>query len=78
VEATRGLNSDAEKARAIYEHIVGRMRYDKSGTGWGAWGRAVRLRGEAGQLHRLPRPGHRHGPLGRHPGPVRHRPAAAE
>ena len=43
----------------------------------GARGRPLRLRCEAGQLHRLPRPGHRHGPLGRHPGPVRHRPAAA-
>ncbi len=35
LEATRGLETDAEKARAIYETVVGRMRYDKSGTGWG-------------------------------------------
>jgi transglutaminase-like putative cysteine protease len=35
LEATRGLDSDAEKARAIYEKVVGFMRYDKSGTGWG-------------------------------------------
>jgi hypothetical protein len=34
-EATRGLGTDAEKARAIYEKVVGRMTYDKSGTGWG-------------------------------------------
>ena len=35
LEATRGLTTDAEKARSIYEKVVGMMRYDKSGTGWG-------------------------------------------
>lgn len=35
LEATRGLPTDAERARAIYEKVVGLMRYDKSGTGWG-------------------------------------------
>jgi transglutaminase-like putative cysteine protease len=35
LEATRGLETDAEKARAVYEKVVGLMRYDKSGTGWG-------------------------------------------
>ncbi|MFO0950149.1 MAG: transglutaminase domain-containing protein [Isosphaeraceae bacterium] len=35
LEATRGLSSDAEKARAVYEKVVGLMRYDKTGTGWG-------------------------------------------
>jgi transglutaminase-like putative cysteine protease len=35
LEATRGLETDLEKARAIYETVVGRMKYDKSGTGWG-------------------------------------------
>jgi transglutaminase-like putative cysteine protease len=34
-EATKGLRNDAEKARAIYDKVVGLMRYDKSGTGWG-------------------------------------------
>ena len=34
-EATRGLTTDADKARAIYEKVAGLMRYDKSGTGWG-------------------------------------------
>lgn len=34
-EATRGRDTDAEKARAIYNTVVDRMRYDKSGTGWG-------------------------------------------
>jgi transglutaminase-like putative cysteine protease len=34
-EAIRGLTTDAEKARAIYEKVTGLMRYDKSGTGWG-------------------------------------------
>jgi transglutaminase-like putative cysteine protease len=37
LEATQGLEAatDAEKARAIYDKVVGLMRYDKSGTGWG-------------------------------------------
>lgn len=35
LEATRGLGSSDEKARAIYETVVGTMKYDKSGTGWG-------------------------------------------
>ncbi len=34
-EATRGLATDAEKARAVYEKVVGMMRYDKGGAGWG-------------------------------------------
>jgi len=34
-EATKGLKSDAKKARAIYEKVTGMMKYDKSGTGWG-------------------------------------------
>ena len=33
--AIRGLDTDAAKAKAIYEVVVGRMKYDKSGTGWG-------------------------------------------
>jgi transglutaminase-like putative cysteine protease len=35
LDATRGLGTDAEKARAVYEKVVGMLRYDKSGTGWG-------------------------------------------
>ena len=35
LESTRGLDTDGEKARAIYEKVVGMMKYDKSGTGWG-------------------------------------------
>ena len=35
LEAIRGLDTDAEKAKAIYEKVVGMMKYDKSGTGWG-------------------------------------------
>jgi transglutaminase-like putative cysteine protease len=34
-EATRGLATDAEKARAIYDKVTGLVKYDKSGTGWG-------------------------------------------
>ena len=33
--AIRGLDTDAQKAKAIYETVVGLMKYDKSGTGWG-------------------------------------------
>jgi transglutaminase-like putative cysteine protease len=35
VEATRGTDTDAGKAKAIYEKVVSLMKYDKSGTGWG-------------------------------------------
>ncbi len=35
VEATRGLTTDDAKARAVYEKVVGMMKYDKTGTGWG-------------------------------------------
>ena len=35
LEAIRGVNTDADKARAIYEKVVGLMKYDKSGKGWG-------------------------------------------
>lgn len=34
-EATRGRNSDRDKARAIYDYVTTRFKYDKSGTGWG-------------------------------------------
>lgn len=34
-DATKGLDSDLEKARAIYDKVSGMMSYDKSGTGWG-------------------------------------------
>lgn len=30
-----GARSDLEKARAIYNHVVATVKYDKSGTGWG-------------------------------------------
>ena len=28
-------SDDLERAKALYDHVIGRMRYDKSGTGWG-------------------------------------------
>jgi transglutaminase-like putative cysteine protease len=34
VEAAHA-HTDVEKARAIYDHVVSTMKYDKSGTGWG-------------------------------------------
>ena len=33
--ATAGRTADFERAKALYDHVVRRMRYDKSGTGWG-------------------------------------------
>jgi transglutaminase-like putative cysteine protease len=30
-----GAKTDLEKARAIYEHVVGTISYDKTGQGWG-------------------------------------------
>jgi len=35
LEATKGLKTDAEKAKAIYEKVTSMVKYDKSGTGWG-------------------------------------------
>jgi transglutaminase-like putative cysteine protease len=34
-QVTRGKTAPAEKARAIYDHVVANIRYDKSGEGWG-------------------------------------------
>ena len=34
-KAAAGKTDDLERAKAIYDHVIGRMRYDKSGTGWG-------------------------------------------
>ena len=34
-QATGGKKGDLERAKALYDHVLGRMRYDKSGTGWG-------------------------------------------
>ena len=33
--ATAGKTADLERAKALYDHVVRRMRYDKSGIGWG-------------------------------------------
>jgi transglutaminase-like putative cysteine protease len=35
VVAKAGAKTDLEKARAIYEHVVSTVTYDKSGQGWG-------------------------------------------
>jgi transglutaminase-like putative cysteine protease len=34
-KAATGKTDDLERAKALYDHVIGRMRYDKSGTGWG-------------------------------------------
>jgi len=34
-EATAGLTTTMDKARALYRHVLGYMTYDKSGSGWG-------------------------------------------
>jgi transglutaminase-like putative cysteine protease len=30
-----GKTDDLERAKALYDHVISRMRYDKSGAGWG-------------------------------------------
>jgi transglutaminase-like putative cysteine protease len=34
-KAVAGKNDELERAKALYDHVMGRMRYNKSGTGWG-------------------------------------------
>src|SRR5438128_7106821 len=34
-KTTAGKTDDLDRAKALYDHVIGRMRYDKSGTGWG-------------------------------------------
>jgi transglutaminase-like putative cysteine protease len=34
-DATRGKVTDMERGPALYDHVLARMKYDKSGTGWG-------------------------------------------
>jgi transglutaminase-like putative cysteine protease len=34
-KAVAGKAGDIERAKALYDHVIGRMRYDKSGSGWG-------------------------------------------
>jgi transglutaminase-like putative cysteine protease len=34
-KAVAGKTDDIDRAKALYDHVIGRMRYDKSGTGWG-------------------------------------------
>jgi transglutaminase-like putative cysteine protease len=34
-QATAGKKDDLDRAKALYDHVLGRMRYDKTGGGWG-------------------------------------------
>lgn len=34
-EASKGKTTDLAKAKALYDHVLSRMRYEKTGTGWG-------------------------------------------
>src|SRR6266446_2631028 len=34
-QAVTGKTGDVERAKGLYDHVLGRMHYDKSGTGWG-------------------------------------------
>ncbi len=34
-QVTRGKKTDMERARAIYDHVIGKLRYAKYGSGWG-------------------------------------------
>ena len=77
VEATEGIDDRRREGTGDLRegHRHDEVRQERDGLGPGRC--PVRLRREAGQLHRLPCPDDRHGPLGGHPGPVRHRAAAA-
>ena len=35
LKAVAEKSDDLERAKALYDHVIDRMRYDKSGTGWG-------------------------------------------
>lgn len=34
-QATAGKTGDLDRGKALYDHVLNRMRYDKSGIGWG-------------------------------------------
>src|SRR5437867_1845884 len=34
-KAAEGKTDDLERAKGLYDHVISRMRYDKSGIGWG-------------------------------------------
>jgi transglutaminase-like putative cysteine protease len=34
-KASAGKTDDLDRAKALYDHVISRMRYDKSGSGWG-------------------------------------------
>jgi len=34
-QVTRGKKTDMERARALYDHVIGKLRYAKYGSGWG-------------------------------------------
>jgi transglutaminase-like putative cysteine protease len=34
-QTTAGKKNDLDRAKAVYDHVLGWMHYDKSGTGWG-------------------------------------------
>jgi len=34
-DITKGKTTTLDKSRAIYDYVLGHMKYDKSGTGWG-------------------------------------------
>jgi transglutaminase-like putative cysteine protease len=34
-KAAAGKSDDLDRGKALYDHVMGKMRYDKSGTGWG-------------------------------------------
>jgi transglutaminase-like putative cysteine protease len=34
-KVSAGKRTDLEKGRTLYDHVLQRMKYDKSGTGWG-------------------------------------------
>jgi hypothetical protein len=54
-----GAKTDLERIRAIYNHVVSTVKYDKTGQGWGRGDIFLRMRCKTRQLYRLPCDRHR-------------------
>ena len=72
-EVVKGKRGDLVRARALYDHVIDRMRYIKYGDGWGKGDAVYRLQRPHRQLHGFPLLLHCPGQVGGHPGALRHR-----
>ena len=76
VEAAHA-QTDLEMARAIYNHVVATVKYDKTGKGWGRGDIYYACDAQARQLHGFPRHLHRLRARHGHSGAIRNRIPAA-